>query len=190
MFFGAEWSDGFLTGQTAGAGYDMATGLGSVNAANLASNWKNASFAGSQTSMQASSASFVHGTSVNVSGAVAPANGNGTPTGAVSLKTDLYGDADSLPLTNGAFTAAVSDLPGGQYKLSAHYAGDATFAASDSPVLLLNVQPEPSTTTISMNGVQGGSAAYGAAVTVRVRVAAPRALARRRVWSHCRMERR
>ncbi|MFI5097499.1 MAG: Ig-like domain repeat protein, partial [Candidatus Acidiferrales bacterium] len=163
--------NGFLNGQSAGTGYDLATGLGSVNAANLASNWKNASFAGSQTSMQASSASFVHGTSVNVSGMVAPANGNGTPTGMVSLKTDLFGDADSLPLTNGAFTAAVSDLPGGQYKLSAHYAGDATFAASDSPVLLLNVQPEPSTTLISLSGVQGGSADYGAAVTVRVTVA-------------------
>ena len=163
--------NGFLTGQAAGAGYDLATGLGSVNAANLVSNWKNASFAGSQTSMQASSASFVHGTGVNVSGTVAPANGSGTPTGTVSLKTDLFGDADNLPLTNGAFTAAVSDLPGGQYKLFAHYAGDATFAASDSPVLLLNVQPEPSTTTISMNGLQGGSADYGAAVTVRATVA-------------------
>jgi len=163
--------NGFLNGQAAGAGYDLATGLGSVNAANLVSNWKNASFAGSQTSMQASSASFVHGTGVNVSGTVAPANGNGTPTGTVSLKTDLYGDADNLPLTNGAFTAAVSDLPGGQYKLFAHYAGDATYAASDSPVLLLNVQPEPSSTTISLNGLQAGSADYGAAVAVRVTVA-------------------
>jgi hypothetical protein len=163
--------NGFLTGQAAGPGYDLATGLGSVNATNLASNWKNVSFAGSQTTMQTSSASFVHGTSVNVSGTVAPANGNGTPTGTVSLKTDLYGDADDLPLTNGAFTAGVNDLPGGQYKLFAHYAGDATFAASDSPVLLLNVQPEPSTTTISMNGLRGGSTGYGAAVTVRVTVA-------------------
>ncbi|MGC0776463.1 MAG: Ig-like domain repeat protein, partial [Candidatus Acidiferrum sp.] len=163
--------NGFLNGQSAGTGYDLATGLGSVNVANLVSNWKNASFAGSQTSMQASSTSFVHGTGVNVSGTVAPANGSGTPTGTVSLKTDLFGDADSLPLTNGAFTAAVSDLPGGQYKLFAHYAGDATYAASDSPVLLLNVQPEPSSTTISLNGLQGGSADYGAAVTVRVMVA-------------------
>jgi hypothetical protein len=163
--------NGFLNGQAAGAGYDLATGLGSVNAANLVSNWKNASFAGSQTSMQASSASFVHGTGVNVSGTVAPANGSGTPTGTVSLKTDLFGDADNLPLTDGAFTAAVSDLPGGQYKLFAHYAGDATFAASDSPVLLLNVQPEPSSTTISLNGVHEGIADYGAAVTVRVMVA-------------------
>ena len=163
--------NGFLTGQAAGPGYDMATGLGSVNAANLASNWNNVSFTASQTSMQASSASFVHGTSVNVSGTVAPANGNGTPTGTVSLKTDLFGDADDLPLTNGAFTAGVNDLPGGQYKLFAHYAGDATFAASDSPVLQLNVSPEPSTTTISMNGLQGGSAGYGAAVAVRVTVA-------------------
>ena len=162
--------NGFLNGQYAGAGYDLATGLGSVNAANLASNWKNAWFAGSQTSMQASSASFVHGTSVNLSGTVAPANGNGTPTGAVSLKTDTFGDAESLPLTNGAFAAAVSDLPGGQYKLFAHYAGDATFAASDSPVVTLNVSPEASTTTISVNGLQGGSADYGATLPLCVTV--------------------
>jgi len=163
--------NGFLNGQAAGAGYDLATGLGSVNAVNLVSNWKNVSFAESQTSMQASTASFVHGTGVNVSGTVAPANGSGTPTGTVSLKTDPFGDAGNFPLTNGAFTAAVSDLPGGEYKLFAHYAGDATFAASDSPVLLLNVQPEPSSTTISLNGLQAGSADYGAAVAVRVTVA-------------------
>ncbi len=163
--------NGFLTGQLAGAGYDLATGLGSLNAANLASNWKSVSFAGSQTSMQASSASFVHGTSVNLSGMVAPANGSGTPTGAVSLKTETFGDAESLPLTNGAFAAAVSDLPGGQYKLTAHYAGDATFAASDSAAVALNVTPEASTTTISVNGLQGGSANYGQALPLRVTVA-------------------
>ena len=76
-----------------------------------------------------------------------------------------------MPLTNGAFAAAVSDLPGGQYKLFAHYAGDATFGASDSPMVMLNVSPETSTTTISVNGLQGGSADYGAAVPLRVTVA-------------------
>ena len=80
-------TNGFMTGYTAGPGYDMATGLGSVNAANLANAWSNVTFAGSQTTLQIPTTSFVHGTAVTLSGTVAAASGTGTPTGSVSLKT-------------------------------------------------------------------------------------------------------
>jgi hypothetical protein len=164
--------NGILNGQSAGPGYDLVTGLGSVNAANLANNWKTATLAISQTSLTMTGTSFVHGTAANLSGIVAPGSGTGTPSGNVLLKTDAHGNMpDTITLTSGAFTAAISDLPGGQYNLSAHYDGDETFAASDSASVSVNVTPEASTTTLSLNGLQNGSVGYGSPVTVAVKVA-------------------
>lgn len=156
-------TNGFMTGQIAGPGFDMATGLGSVNATNLAAAWKNVVLVESQTTLQASSGSFVHGTAVTLNGSVAGTTGNGSPTGAISIKTDLYGDSTQiLPLTTGgAFSGSVSDLPGGQYNLFAYYAGDATFGPSSSAVLAMNVTPENSVTTLTAGGFQNGATGYG-----------------------------
>lgn len=166
-------TNGFLTGNAAGPGYDLATGLGSVNAANLASAWKNVVLAGSQITLQVSNVNFVHGTPVTLSGAVAATSGTGAPSGAVSIKTDLHGDQpQTLALTNsGTFTGSLSDLPGGQYNLFAHYPGDATFGANNSSVLAMNVAPENSVTTIAVNALQNGTAGYGAALELVVTVA-------------------
>ncbi len=110
--------NGFMSGNAAGPGYDLATGLGSINATNLANDWKSATLAGSATSVESSSASFVHGTAVTISGTVAAAGGTGTPTGTVALVTDLFASpADSIAVNNGAFSASVQDLPGGQYNV-------------------------------------------------------------------------
>lgn len=166
-------TNGILSGQMAGTGYDLATGLGSVNASNLAAAWKNATRAGSQTTLQASSVSFAHGTAITLNGMVAAATGSGSPTGAVSIQTDRYGDSRQLLniASGGAFSGAVSDLPGGKYNLSAYYAGDATFAASSSGVLALDVTPEDSATTVTVNGLQNGSGGYGSPLQLMVKAA-------------------
>ncbi|HXX16530.1 MAG TPA: Ig-like domain repeat protein [Candidatus Eremiobacteraceae bacterium] len=162
-------TDGFTTGQSAGPGYDLTTGLGSVNAANLAAAWNSSTLAASQTTLKASPTSFVHGSAVTLNGSVSPASGTGSPTGSISIKTNSYGDSPQiLPLTSGAFAGAVADLPGGQYNLLAYYPGDATFGSSESPSIALNVTPENSTTTITINGLQSGSAAYGAPLQLKV----------------------
>jgi len=156
--------NGFLTGQNAGPGYDLATGLGSVNATNLANAWNSVNYLASETQLQMTTTTFAHGTVLTVSGSVAAASGTGTPTGAVSLRTSSYGDADTIAITNGTFAdAKVSDLPGGQYTLTAHYAGDGTFAPSDSNSVALSVTPENSTTTLS-SIPQGNSLLYGNSV--------------------------
>jgi subtilase family serine protease len=163
--------DGFLNGEMAGPGYDLATGLGSVNAENLANDWKNVTFADSQTQLQMANATFAHGTAVTLNGTVAAANGSGTPTGTVSLKTDLFGNTtDTLKLSSGGFAASVSDLPGGTYNLFAHYAGDAMYGESDSPAVSLVVTPEASTTNINVSGLQNGSTTYGAQLPIRITV--------------------
>jgi hypothetical protein len=163
-------TNGFTTGQLAGPGYDLATGLGSINAMNLAAAWKDMALAASQTTLQASSTSFAHGTAVTLKGNVAPAAGTGSPTGVVSINTDLYGDsAQTLALSNaGAYSGSITDLPGGQYNLHAYYAGDATFASSESSGVALNITPENSATTITLDGLQNGSAGYGAPLQLKV----------------------
>jgi Pro-kumamolisin, activation domain/Bacterial Ig-like domain (group 3) len=163
--------NGMMVGQTAGAGYDLATGLGSVNAQNLANAWMSAGLLASQTQVQLSSMSFVHGTAITLTGSVAPQGGSGTPTGTVSLKTDGLGDTrDLIALVNGAFIATVKDLPGGQYNAFAHYGGDATYAGSDSGIVAVNVTPETSSTSVQLSGLQGGTVGYGQPLEVIVKV--------------------
>ena len=157
-------TNGFSTGNAAGPGYDLATGLGSLNVANLANTWEKLALGGSQTIFGTSTTSFVHGTPVTLSGSVAATDGRGTPTGTVSIQTDLYGDErHSLALTNsGAFSGSLSDLPGGRYNLFAHYPGDAAFGGSNSGMVAMNVTAEDSVATLAVNGLQNGAAAYGA----------------------------
>jgi large repetitive protein len=165
--------DGFTTGRVAGPGYDLATGLGSLNAANLAAAWTKSTLTPSETTLQAPSTSFVHGTAVTLNGTVAPTTGTGSPTGAVSIKTDLFGDSEqNLPLANsGTFSGSISNLPGGQYNVHAYYVGDATYASSESGAIGFNVTPENSNTTIAVNGLQNGIAGYGAPVQLKVTTA-------------------
>jgi large repetitive protein len=163
-------TDGFTTGQVAGTGYDLATGLGSVNAANLAAQWNHSTLAASQTTLQASSTSFVHGTAVLLNGTVAPTSGTGSPTGAVSIKTDSYGDSSQILslASGGSYSGSVTNLPGGQYNVRAYYAGDATYASSESSAIAVNITPENSTTTLVVNGLQNGTTGYGAPVQLKV----------------------
>src|SRR5205085_7994793 len=59
----------------------------------------------------------------------------------------------SLTLTSGAVSGTTSSLPGGAYNVRAHYAGDATFAASDSAAVPITVTAEGSTTLLSVFSV-------------------------------------
>jgi hypothetical protein len=57
----------------------------------------------------------------------------------------------SLVLANGAASGATPLLPGGTYTVTAHYAGDGTFGASDStPPVQVTVSPEPSVTHVHL----------------------------------------
>jgi hypothetical protein len=137
------------TGNSAAAGYDLATGWGSVNAANLAANWKNLTFRSTVTKLQLSSANLTHGQPVTASVTVAPGVGTGTPTGDVSL---LAGGAQGVNLgnlNNGAVSGAVESLPGGTYSVTANYGGDSTFGGSISTGVPITINPEASSTAFS-----------------------------------------
>lgn len=150
-------------------GYDLATGLGSVNVANLVNNWSSVTFLPSTTTLSAivngqavtSISGITHGTPVSVSSTVAAGQGaTGTPSGQVALLATPNPEAgspgpslgfDPLILTNGMGTDTNAVLPGGIYTLTAHYQGDGTFGASDStPGISVNISAEPSKTLISI----------------------------------------
>jgi hypothetical protein len=137
----------------AGAGYDMATGLGSVNITNLVNAWANATFQPTITTLMLNGGTtpitITHGTAVNVAITVAPASGGaGTPAGDVALfaALGLTGQQTPVPLFAGAagpqvftlsgglLTASTASLPGSivqsgvplPYNVTAHYAGTGT----------------------------------------------------------------
>ena len=140
---------GVLDGNSATAGYDLATGLGSVNAANLVSAWGTVTTAASKTSLTVSQKTFAHGTAVNVSSVVTPAIGTSTPTGTIILKASnsTTGPVATETLTSGAFVGSVKNLPGGIYTLTSHYGGDGSYSSSVSSPVLLWVTPEASIST-------------------------------------------
>jgi len=144
---------GLLSGYQAGAGYDLATGLGSVNASNLVNNWNSAGRALSTTSLTLNGGNPVkiaHGTPVSVAVSVSP--NSPQPSGYASLAaTQGAGNTgfDLLTVDNGTASGTTNMLPGGTlYSVQAHYAGDANYAPSDSSPVTVSVSPEASQTDV------------------------------------------
>lgn len=137
---------------TTTTGYDLATGLGSVNVANLATAWGtavgafNPTITSTKVNGGTSQVTITHGTTVTLAATVAPQSGSGTPSGDVSfiVPTTVTNGVPTTPnsglgpatLSGGTATLTAPStiafaLPGGSYNLKAHYAGDGTFAPSD-----------------------------------------------------------
>jgi subtilase family serine protease len=137
---------------TANAGYDRATGLGTLNANNLAAAWTSASTIATTTTLSLSpTTGITHGANENVSVTVSvkPNVGTGIAAGDVALLATLADGStlgvDQFTLANGAVSAAkTQSLPGGTYKVYAHYTGDGTNAPSDSASVQVTVGKEAS----------------------------------------------
>jgi pro-kumamolisin-like protein/Big-like domain-containing protein len=169
----------------AGAGYDMASGLGSVNVTNLVNQWNSAAskFHATTTSLTFnSSTTLVHGSPLNFTAAVAPTSATGTATGDVALLISAFPVVQGegfFTLTGGSVSSSISSLPGGTYALVAQYGGDSMFAGSTSlPTPDVMISAEPSTTTLSVltfnqagNGIPFTGGAFGSFVYLRADVA-------------------
>ena len=179
---------GILAGYNTSTGYDLATGLGTINAQNLVNQWSSATSAlaaSVATLNNVTPSTFTHGQSANVTVTVTPKTGAGTPTGVVSLVVSSGNlGVDSHPLTSGTATWATTALPGGgasgTYALKAHYAGDSTYAATDSAPFNVTVSRENSQTSAFLVTFDGfGSvvnsntltAAYGSPYILQMNVA-------------------
>jgi hypothetical protein len=178
-------------GFNSAVGYDMATGLGSVNAYNLATQWKNVVFNSSSTTLNLSQTGFNHGDTITLSGAVS-ANA-GTPTGDVAFIVSQgtigwpvdpgtgapAGNVAYTTLSGGSYSTTLNNLPGGTYNVTARYGGDNTFASSTSVPVQVTVNSEGSTVTITPQYLNGtactltatSSFTYGQFAWIQVAVA-------------------
>jgi hypothetical protein len=145
---------GVLSGYSAAAGYDLATGLGSVNAYNLVHAWAQPEISTATTLSLNSNkpVNITHGQAVsfNISVLPAPATGDVSLIGFPSSGNPVA-MGGFLTLQNGTVSGTTTSLAGGtSYQVKAHYAGDNTYAPSDSAPVTVTVAPEPSTTLISI----------------------------------------
>src|SRR6185369_10767633 len=128
-------------------GYDRATGLGSVNITNLVNAIVTAkgNFTATTTSLTlnggTSLVTAARGAAVNVGVSVTPT----AATGDVSIIANNKG-VDGATLSSGAVSWSTTNLPGGNYTVLAHYAGDGTRASSDSNTVSVSISPESSKT--------------------------------------------
>jgi hypothetical protein len=227
-------------GWPAGVGYDLATGLGSPDAANLAALWSTVKFSPTtvglnvvdldSSSSQVNPIVITHGDYLQISIDVIPLDSSGNPigpitpieggagpagpTGDVALiaqEANSNGGIGFYTVTNGTdpngnpilggcannFNPPVQGvtsvlcfgvpgdgnpydslqggallmggqfpaIPGGTYNLYAHYAGDTTYAASNSQLVAVTVAPEITTLEIDPYSMSTAGALTGPPVT-------------------------
>jgi len=155
---------------TTSAGYDLGTGLGTVNAANLVNNWSSVSFTPTTTVLTITPPSgytltnIPHGQSVTFN--IGVTSTSGTPTGNVSLVGGPSGGTlGTGPFTlgsGGTASGATVMLPGGSYNVTAHYAGDGIHGASDSAAVPVTVSAENSKTLLQLATETCSGTTYGA----------------------------
>jgi hypothetical protein len=147
----APGSDPPVPAWNAGPGYDLATGLGSVNATNLIDKWGSVSFTPSTTQLTILPTTLAHGTAVTVNAQVTAQGG--TPTGSVALLAAPNGSnlgVASFALTDGSASGTTQALPGGTYNVTAHYPGNGTYGASNSNPVQVTVSKESSVTSLGV----------------------------------------
>ena len=184
-------TSGTKIGWPAGVGYDLATGLGSVNAYNVATQWNSVVFNSTSTTLGLSQTTFAHGTPITLSGTVTASTT--TPTGDVAFIVSqgeigipisqstggFVGPGAFATLSGGSYSGSVSALPAGTYNVTARYGGDGSNASSLSAPVQVTVTPEPVTITITPQIINltactltnGNSFTYGQLVWAQVSVA-------------------
>jgi len=171
-------SNDYLTGYNTTAGYDTASGLGSVNASNLISDWPSVVYQPTSSSLEMGTSSSTlstspiqatHGAPLDFSVAISP---GASVAGDITFVTDSdvaalpnsgaptgYFAVNSGSSSNGVVTGTINSLPGGTYNLYAYYAGDSNYAASKSNPIPVTIGPEDSTTSLAVSFYDASTAA-------------------------------
>ncbi len=116
-------------GYSAVAAYDLATGLGSVDANNFVTMW-NTAVSASVVTLSSNVTKATLNDTIQLTATVAPATGSGTPTGTVNFNY-YTAPLGSVPLVNGSATVSVPlyQIGGtGLIAISAEYSGDGSFS--------------------------------------------------------------
>jgi subtilase family serine protease len=156
-------------GFAAAAGYDQATGLGSVDLNNLATAWPvnsggSARLIDTTTTVAASNSNPSLNTSDNFTITVAPSAGTTIPTGNVQITVDTNAPVTEA-LVNGVYVYSASFSTSGSHVIEVAYQGDATYAPSTGSVTVtvgsastgtgaITLSSSPATLTVT-RGSQG-----------------------------------
>jgi len=168
-------SNGSTLGFAAGTGYDQVTGLGSVDASNLAAAWPASTgptLLASTTAITASNSAPNIGVSDTFTVTVAAASG--TPTGTVNLTVDGGTPMAETLAANGTFVYSTSFSTAASHTILAAYTGDSTYAASTGSVTVnvavvssgigtISLTPLPSPSTLTVT--QGNSGTETISIT-------------------------
>jgi hypothetical protein len=143
-------------GYSATTGYDVATGLGSVDLYNFYKGW----MTDTATTLSASPANIDVGDSVTITMTVSPFRSGQTPTGSVTLSQNGTSIGTMTITAGSGYTATasktLSSLPIGTYTFTATYSGDSTFSGSTATSLTVDVVQalSVSPTSVSLEGTQ------------------------------------
>jgi subtilase family serine protease len=151
-------SDGQI-GFAAESGFDLATGLGVVNAQSLVNGWAQPAVTGTGlanvTNTTGPSQTINPSGSIVLSANVVSATGGPAPTGTVSFKDITLGQNVStvaLDIGTGESSTASVTVTGvlaqGGHQIVADYSGDTNYAAANSQPIVVEVQPSSTTTAV------------------------------------------
>jgi subtilase family serine protease len=174
-------------GYAAGAGYDLATGWGAVDAFNLVNDWAlvtplatTGGVTGTYVNLAASASPVAAGTAVTLTVTVASAVSSvtATPTGSVQFQVDgvavgsavVLGAGSSAGAASATYSLATGSLSVGSHTVQGTYLGDSVFLGSKGAFLLAittSTPPDfsltPATATVT---VKGGGISPGVVFTV------------------------
>jgi len=150
-------TNGFMAGYNSGAGYNLATGLGSVDATNLVNHWGDDSLVATTTTLTLDKTNFVHGTAVNVTAGVNPSSATGNVAIEDNYATQPQASTSTTPtllgLKGGTASGTYALFPGGTYNVYARYGGDGSYSGSLSQPVQLTVRPEDSLLQLTVEAV-------------------------------------
>ena len=164
----------------AGTGYDLASGLGSVDANVMVSDWNKITFTGTTTTLSVTPTTLTHGQTATLTANVASPSATGdvafTTTAALANGPGLgFGTLASGVASVTSPGTNVVDLPGGTYSITAQYEGDGTYAPSASAAQTITVNAEASMAYANLFDwynesliTSGASVPYGTEVAVEV----------------------
>ncbi len=168
---------GILSGYNAVAGYDLATGLGSLNVANVVTAWPQSIGAGKATvAVTPAVVGLNSGNTLNVTVTLTsnPAGGV-TPTGSVTLTATGSAYTQTVTSFNGnySFTIPSNSLPGSAAglldTLTASYTGDSVYAATSNTATVTVktlAQLTPSISVTPASATLNSSSSLNVTVTV------------------------
>ena len=160
----------------AGTGYDLATGLGSINVTALLANWATPTLKATTTTISPASITIALGAAQTITGTVTGAPG--TPGGVVVIENATTGaPIDTATLSGNSYSVNTTLLPAGTYTIKAHYGGDGAFGPSDSGTAAVSIGKQNAKLIVSFVTSTGQittaaqSVAYGSPYILRVDVA-------------------